>query len=265
MDYIEADDLFFAIVRDGGTPMFATVAETAFPQTYRAMFGFCAKTNALKTAMFDMIDSNNPYAFKALFRCYCEHYLKFMYIFVRFVREKSDDVGREYFSYCGAIESRDYLNAVVLAEGLVGNHVVGDLRKALASVYPDIEPLSLPDLEAASSKFRYRSILRFLSSDDSRLLSEDTPFLAGIVPSYAELSSFVHGGPWSDQDMYSYSKPEALEKCREDAGLAFLMAASIFMFTAAAVSREFPVHGALASRTKAVVDRFQSRPIKSDA
>jgi hypothetical protein len=73
------------------------------------MFGFCAKTTALKTAMFDMIDSNNPYAFKALFRCYCEHYLKFTYIFVRFASEKSDDVGREYFSYSGAIESRDYL------------------------------------------------------------------------------------------------------------------------------------------------------------
>jgi len=51
--------------------------------------------------------------------------------------------------------------------------------------------------------------------------------------------------------MYSYSKPEALEKCRADAGVAFLMAASVFMFTAMAVSREFPSHGALASRTKA--------------
>jgi len=67
--------------------------------------------------MFDMVESGNPYAFKAL-RCYCEHYLKFTYIFVRFLKENSDDVGREYFSYCGAIESRDYLNAVVLAEGL---------------------------------------------------------------------------------------------------------------------------------------------------
>ncbi len=73
--------------------------ETAFPQTYRAMFGFFVKTSALKTAMFDVVDSGNPYAFKALFRCYCEHYLKFTYIFVRFLRENSDDVGREYFSY----------------------------------------------------------------------------------------------------------------------------------------------------------------------
>jgi hypothetical protein len=258
MYYVEADDLVFAVVRDAA-PMFATVGKTAFPQTYRAMFGFCAKTNALKTAMFDMVESDNPYAFKALFRCFCEHYLKFTYIFVRFLRERSDDVGREYFSYCGAIESRDYLKAVVLAEGLVGNQIVGDLRNALATVYPDVGTLSPAELEVASSKFRYRSILRFLSSGDTPLLGKDTPFLAGIVPSYAELSSFVHGGPWSDLDMHSYSKPEALQKCREHAELAFLMSASVFMFSAMAVSREFPAHGALASRTKAVLDSFQGR------
>ena len=259
MNYREADDVVFEIVADSGTAaMFATVRETAFPQTYRAMFGFCAKTTALKTALFDMIDSNNPYAFKALFRCYCEHYLKFMYIFVRFVSEKSDDVGREYFSYSGAIESRDYLKALVLAEGLVGNQLVGDLRNALDSVYPDIGHLSVGDLEAASDKFRYRSILRFFSASHSQVLGKDNPFLATIVPAYAELSSFVHGGPGSDRDMGSYSKPEALEKCEKYAALAFMMAASVFMFTAFAVSREFPVHGSLGARTKAVLDRFRS-------
>jgi hypothetical protein len=221
MNYREADDLVFDIVRDGGTPMFATVRETAFPQTYRAMFGFCAKTTALKTAMFDMIDSNNPYTFKALSRCCCEHYLNFTYIFVRFASEKSDDASREYFSYSGAIESRDYLNALVLAEGLVGNHLVGDLRKALDSVYRDIGHLGLADLEAASNRFRYRSIRRFLSSGHSQPLEKETPFMAAIVPAYAELSSFVHGGAWSDRDMGSYSKPEALEKCEEYAELAF--------------------------------------------
>jgi hypothetical protein len=36
MNYRKADDLVFGILRDG-TSMFATVRETAFPQTYRAM------------------------------------------------------------------------------------------------------------------------------------------------------------------------------------------------------------------------------------
>ena len=73
MHYREADDVYFAIVEEGGTEMWNTIKTTAFPQTYRAMFGFCAKTDALKAALFDLVDGNNAYAFKALFRCYCDH------------------------------------------------------------------------------------------------------------------------------------------------------------------------------------------------
>lgn len=131
MDYVEADDLFFSVLEERGQEMFSKAGTTAFPKTYRAMFGFCAKTGGLKTAMFDMIESNNPYAFKALFRCFCEHYLKFTYVFVRFAKEKSDDVGREYFSFCGAIESSEYLKSIVMAEGLIGNKVVGDVKGAV--------------------------------------------------------------------------------------------------------------------------------------
>lgn len=80
MDYRAADDVYFSLLQQQGTPMFETIRTTAFPQTYRAMFAFCARTNFLKTAMFDMIDSENPYAFNALYRCFCEHYLKFTHL-----------------------------------------------------------------------------------------------------------------------------------------------------------------------------------------
>lgn len=239
MNYIEADDEVFSILQDGGTALFATIKTSAFPETYRAMFGFCAKTNSLKTAMFDMVESDNPYAFKALFRCYCEHYLKFTYLFVRFLKEKSDAVGIEYFSYCGAIESRDYLAAIRMSEGLLGNPATADVEKMIAALYPRAAELSERQLEAASSNFRYRSILRFLGHEAPGLLARDHPFLACIVPKYALLSSFVHGGPSTDSDMHTYSKPEALQDCEEDASLIFLMTASVLMLTALAVLRRY--------------------------
>ena len=98
--------------------MLATLKSTAFPQTYRAMFSFWVKANALKTSAFDMIESDNPYAFKVLFRCFCEHYLKFTYVFVRFMRERSDAVGVEYFSHCGAAEVHRYAGALLRTEQL---------------------------------------------------------------------------------------------------------------------------------------------------
>ena len=257
MDYIEADDLFFSVLESGGATMFSTAGKTAFPKTYRAMFGFCAKTNALKTAMFDMIESNNPYAFKTLFRCYCDHYLKFTYLFVRFVLEKSDEVGREYFSFCGAIETRDYLKSIMAAEAIFGNQISGDVKGAIEAVYPDAATLSMKELQVASAKFRYREILRFLSAQAPDLLNSSTPFLASIVPAYAEMSSFVHGGPWSDLDMQGYVKPEALEECRRLAAIASLMSASTVMMTAICVTREFPECGQLAANMSAALNRVK--------
>lgn len=264
-DYMQADSEFFSIVDREGPALFATIKTTAFPETYRAMFGFCAKINSLKTAMFDMIESDNPYVFKALFRCYCEHYLKFLYLFVRFVLDKSDDVGAEYFSYCGAIEARDYATAISMAEGLLGNAVVVNIAEVLAAMYPIAAQLSMSDVESASNQFRYRSILRYLSREVPGMIARERPFLAKIVPSYALLSSFVHGGPWTDVDMANYSKPEALGECARDAELVFLITASVFMFTAASVAREYPGLGRIAAQVKTIIGRFLSESNHDEA
>lgn len=123
MDYREADAKVFAIVEEHSADVFGAGFKTSFPQTLRAMSMFCAKANSLKTAMFDAIDSNNPYAFRVLYRSFCEHFLRFMYLWVRMSKEKTDAVGKEYYSYCGAVEALDYGNSLKAAEGLIGNDV----------------------------------------------------------------------------------------------------------------------------------------------
>ena len=260
MDYREADDLVFEITEADATPMFSRVRGTAFPYSYQAMFGFYAKANLLKTALFDMVDSGNPYAFKVLFRCLCEHHLKFMYVFVRFLKEKTDKVGTEYFTFCGASELRDYANALTLSQSLVGKSVVANIEQAVAKAYPKIASMSAKKLEKGAAQFRYRAILRFLSQQMPGAFEGVTSFLPTIVPAYAELSSFVHGGPACDREMRSFGHPEAVQDCHERAGVAFMMGASMLLFTAMAVSREFPEYGALGGKVKAVLDAFDGVP-----
>lgn len=258
MNYRDADDQLFEIIQTAGTRMFHSVRTTAFPDSYRAMFGFCAKAGWLKTAIFDMVDSENPYALKALFRCYCEHYLKFMYVWLRFLQERADTVGTEYFSYCGAIELREYAAAVAMADALVGQRSVSDLQRAITSLYPKASKLTTEELRAASARFRYRAIPRFLSREMPVAFSGDRPFLPTVVPSYALLSSFVHGGPWSDYEMGALGPDAALAQCRKDAELVFLMSASMLMFTGMAVSRELPEHAVVAAEVRRVMDTFKA-------
>ena len=256
MRYRDADDEYFAVFQDTASSVFATVGATKYPETYRAMFGFCAKTNSLKTAMFDCIDSNNLYAFKVLFRCFCEHYLKFMYLWACFLSEKSDRVGSEYFSFCGALEAQDYVASLAAAERLVGNEVTASAKAAIEALYPLAARLSARELERASGQFKYRSILRFLADDKYAFVSKDRPFLSKIVPTYALLSSFVHGGPYTDLEMQTFASPGALEQCESDVEVVAMLTASVYMLAAAAVSREFPEQASVAPKVNAVIKRF---------
>lgn len=255
MHYREADDAYFAVL-DEHTAVFQTLGRTQFPESYRAMFMFCAKTNSLKTAMFDCIDSNNPYAFKVLFRCFCEHYLKFMYVWARLLSESSDSVGTEYYSFCGALEAREYVSAMTMAEDLLGHSVTANVREALAELYPKAADLSDRELDEASRQFRYRSILRYFAGSTMKLVSADQPFLAQIVPLYATLSSFVHGGPYTDMEMAQYSEPRALQECEREVEVVFMMTATVFMFTAMAVSREHPEFAPVAPKVNRILKQF---------
>ena len=150
------------------------------------------------------------------------------------------------------------MNSIAAAEALLGNEIVGNVQKAIAAVYPEAAGLSTRQLEREAERFKYRSILRFLQGEVPGMVGAERPFLASIVPAYALLSSFVHGGPYTDMEIYSYAKPEALQKCEQYAEIAFLMAASVFMMSAAALSRENPLHSGIAPRVKKVIDRFTS-------
>jgi len=236
MNYREADDLVFAIVEEHGSAVFGAGFKTRYPQTLRAMSMFCAKANSLKTAMFDAIESSNPYAFRVLYRSFCEHYLRFMYLWVRMSKEKTDDVGSEYYSYCGAVEALDYGDSLKVANRLVGNDVVMNFKSAIEKLYPEVAHLSKKQLEDYSGKFKYRAILRYLAGDDIRFVSSDTPFLSAIVPAYALYSSFVHGGPYTDMEMFEYSKPDTLESCQGELAVIVMMNATIFMLTSMAVT-----------------------------
>jgi hypothetical protein len=236
VDYREADDLFFEIVKAHSAGVFGAGFKTKFPQTLRAMSMFCAKANSLKTAMFDVIDSNNPYAFRVLYRSFCEHYLRFTYLWVRLSKEKTDEVGKEYYSYCGAVEALDYGNSLKVGEGLIGNDVAANFTDAIEKLYPEAAHLSKKELEEYSGKFKYRAILRYLAREDIGFVSGKTPFLSAIVPAYALYSSFVHGGPYTDMEMFEYKKPETLKDCEEDLEVVVMLNATIFMMTSMTVT-----------------------------
>ena len=259
MHYRALDDEYFEVFMATSSSVFEKIGGSAFPNTYRCMAMFCAKTNSLKTAMFDCVDSNNPYAFKILFRCFCEHYLKFMYVWSRFAAERNDEAGKDFYSYCGAIEAQEYVDALAVGERLVGNDVVVQARNAIAKLYPEASTLSTGELAKKSGQFKYRAILRFLAGEQFKFIAAERPFLATIAPAYALLSSFVHGGPYADMEMEGFSKPAALKECHKNAEVVVLMSASVYLLTSSVVAREYPAITKVSAAVNAVLKRGLSK------
>lgn len=253
MHYRQIDDDFFKVFQETSSQVFGCIADTSFPKTYKCFFTFCAKIGSLKTGMFECVDSNNPYAFKILFRCFCEHYLRFMYVWSRFTKEKSDQAGSDFYNFCGAAEAVDYVNSLTVTERLLGKDTVVNAKKVVARLYPEVEHIGSAELKRRSGMFKYRSILRFLASEPYEFVAAERPFLAHIVPAYALLSSFVHGGPYADMEMLEFAQPHVLEECHSNAEVVVLMSASVYMLTAAAVAREHPAVGDVPAKINAAL------------
>jgi hypothetical protein len=79
------------------------------------------------------------------------------------------------------------------------------------------------DVEEKSSEFTYSKIIAYIDERLNKSKEFDANFLLKIIPEYADLSSFVHGGPLSDKLMASLkSGEEVIEKIQNRVDLAFM-------------------------------------------
>jgi hypothetical protein len=256
MDYREADKLMFSVIEECGESLAKTVHETKFPRTYSALLLLMTKAATLKMAMYDLLDELNIYPFKVVYRSFCEHYLKFLYIWYRFLDEKSDDVGRDYYTYCGVREILDFAKALKAAHGILGHDVIVKYSELVQKMVPNLDNISRTELEEKSDRFRYRNIIRYIADKAPQIVSEQSQFLVTIIPEYAYLSTYVHGGPTLDRTMDELISDAGLESAREEASIVFIMNASIFMFVAMAMSREFPSLSEVTGRANYVINKY---------
>ena len=63
-------------------------------------------------------------------------------------KEKCDEVGNEYYSYCGAVEALDYGNSLTVAESLLGNDIRANFSDVIEKLYPEAARLSKKSLKS---------------------------------------------------------------------------------------------------------------------
>ncbi|SDF79157.1 hypothetical protein [Massilia phosphatilytica] len=237
------------------------IATTTYPDTYRAMLSFCVRTNSLKAAMLDTLESNNAYTFKTLLRVLCEHYLQFLQLWVRFTLEKSDVAAADHSRFCGARALQEGLDVLAAAGSLVPTTARQACRTLIEAQYYNVARSGSEAFARRADEFRSSSIVEFLARDHAGISPDELPLLDRVIPTFALLAPLGRGGHYMDIGRLDAVELATFHSRVADAEFVIALPAIVFMFTALAISREYPEHVEIAPTICALIERF---PLKRE-
>jgi hypothetical protein len=195
----EKNDEYFEAVQELMPIFFEFSKQCQHKETFLVLLSFQARLSILKNALIDLSEENNIYSMKALYRIFLEHWLKGTYIWVRYTKEKTDDVGIEYNSLGRIGEELKYGNSIKEVSAILDAETENlDVWDTLCEYDPNLKKLDKKNVTSNIKKFEYRGIAKYLV--DNKAPGAD--WIGIIIPEYSELSSFVHGGPGAS-DQYS--------------------------------------------------------------
>ena len=190
----DKDNEIFDLVNESAIGVLNQIKESEFAETLSILFAFMGNTNFIKNGVYDACEKDNLYSAKILFRSLIEHWIKSQYIWVRFGKEKNNDVGREYRLFCALDEQVKYGNSLIKLNEILGAEQRGeDPWELVFTLKPELQKEhTKKTIKHKVKQFEYRKIIEFLINQTD--LGNDG-FLTPAIPEYSELSSFVHGGP----------------------------------------------------------------------
>ena len=178
------------------TPVFAS---SKYPATATTLIGLMSSANSVKLGIYDLAEAcdTHLYVIKVLHRTVIEHYLKFYYILFRFINEKTDEVGLEYRKYSKISETLAFVNASSASSAIAGKSTDSAVLKRLRKECPEYD-ISKKELNEITFKWKHRSIVKYIKKNTG-IIQNEKSFILKLIPEYAELSSFIHGGTFAEE------------------------------------------------------------------
>lgn len=224
------DRVFNEVIQHSFADLTKDVLKSEFPCTARALTMLVTKSNFVKNSIFDVSEHEDLYSANILYRSLIEHSLRHQYIFMSYAKNKNDSVGKDYYEYCDMGENLDFLKAIKSTNEIFDPENA-DIKtwEELSKIDERFQKCTPKQLSIKVDQFKYRSIIKFISSN----LSLKEGILAKIIPLYSELSSFVHGGPYGEKNLFSHALNEQarLDKLENICEMTFEISKAIKSFT----------------------------------
>jgi len=226
----DLDDLIFEEFKKYSMEIFESNFKSDFPNTLRITLNFTTSTNFIKNSIFDGLENDDLFGPKILFRSLIEHYLKFQLIWLKWAETKTDKYSEEFLNFSTAKEILDNLKAEIDAHKIHNPLLEIKSWNEIFEKIPQLKEYTKSEIEDKSKEISYKNIIRKLKQIDNN--GQETKLFGSLIKEYSELSSYVHGGILSHNQMLKFAD----EKIRKDeieriAGLTFQITATIKLFS----------------------------------
>lgn len=202
--------------------------KTKFKYSSRSLLSLMTKSSYLVNSILNSFDTGNVYASSIIYRSLIEHSFKHLYILVRALNDNKDDVGHEYLF---TLKSKEDLESVA------------KISNYNARAYPEKNKWSFKgeenkNITKIGKKFDISRIFYYLieNNNSNEKLKEfkdyKKEYLYGRLIEYTEMSSSIHGGPFSDNLLKSsLVNSKVLNKfLKESLSLYFSIVESTYLF-----------------------------------
>lgn len=192
------------------------VISSKYPKTFSVMGYLLAATNDLKLGIFELSYAESLYSIKSLYRVLLEHFLKINYIFYRFCKEKTDDVGNDYSISSSVGDVLSLAKSYNQLKAILEKKSSGiDDYKIICEFLPKYADYGEKYLKEVGREFKNFNIVKTLI-DSGISDGDDNAFglLHKILPKYAELSGFIHANLGAGQDIHQiYAGEKVCGEC----------------------------------------------------
>ena len=202
-----------------------------YPKTYILMSMFDTSATFIKNSIFDSCETDDYYGVKVLFRSLIEHFIRFKYLFINWGKTKSDIFANKYLDYGNAREVLDLIKAKVSEQQLFDPNFKIEDWDSFLKEHPNFKSKSRKEVDVETLKYTFKNIVKFLNEESKKGNYEISSFLGHLIIEYSSLSSFVHGGMKSYQEMIEVNSEKRMKEYNRLSGLAFQMSSSIKLFS----------------------------------
>lgn len=190
------------------------------PNTLKLLLNTQRKIDEFISALEVLVRNKHAYAINAIMRVIYEHYIVAHYVWLKSGYGKDDDCANDYYQKYKLGEALKRtghdLDVEGIVKGIEKNNSPENLRKLIAQF--NISESQIQEGYTIQKQFEVKNVLKYVLkfTDEFNTFKEHHLQFQFYLSQYNILSSYVHGGPSAEDDIYNSPNQLIIQRTLND-------------------------------------------------